>query len=74
MATLLIVDDRAINREFLIAILRDGSHRLLEASNGVEALKIIMSQPIDLIITDILMPTMNGFELVQQLQFPLVNP
>lgn len=68
MATILIVDDSPLNREFLVMLLGYAHHRLLEASDGAEALKIAKAQSLDLIITDILMPTMDGYELVEQLQ------
>jgi PAS domain S-box-containing protein len=68
MAIILIVDDRAINREFLVTLLGYGAHQLLEAADGKEALKIIKEAHPDLIITDILMPTMSGYELAQKLQ------
>ncbi len=68
MATILIVDDRRINREYLTLILKDTGHRLLEASDGVEALAILRSERPDLLISDILMPTMDGYELLRQLR------
>ena len=68
MAKILIVDDRPSNRQFLVTLLGYGGHRLIEAANGVEALERIRSERPQLLITDILMPTMDGFELVRQLR------
>lgn len=68
MATILIVDDRPSNRAFLNALLGFTGHRLLEAEDGAEALALARAQRPDLIITDILMPVMDGYELVQQLR------
>ena len=68
MATILIVDDRPINRKFLLTLLGYSNHRLIEACDGAEALKIIRAECPDLVITDIVMPTMDGFELVQQMR------
>jgi len=68
MATILIVDDYDINREFLIALLGYRSHRLLEAADGLEALALARSERPDLVIADILMPTMDGYEFVRQLR------
>jgi diguanylate cyclase (GGDEF)-like protein/PAS domain S-box-containing protein len=68
MATILVVDDRPSNREFLTTLLGYGGHRLLEAGNGAEALEQLRLHRVDLVITDILMPMMDGFELVQQLR------
>ena len=67
MATILIVDDREINRRFLVTLLGYGGYILLEAADGAEALKIARNWRPDLIITDILMPTMDGYEFVRQL-------
>ena len=66
-ATILIVDDHVLNREFLIALLGYGGHRLIEASNGVEGLKMVLSERPDLVISDILMPNMDGYEFVTRL-------
>ena len=68
MATILIVDDRPVNRDFLVALLGHGGHRLLQASDGAEALATARVERPDLVIADILMPTMDGFELVRQLR------
>ena len=68
MATILIVDDRPSNRAFLCALLGHTGHRLLEAEDGAQALALTRSDHPDLIITDILMPTMDGYEFVQQLR------
>src|SRR6267378_473114 len=68
MATILIVDDRPTNRQFLLTLLGYGGHRLLEAANGAEALERVRSERPDLVITDILMPTMDGYEFVGHLK------
>jgi putative nucleotidyltransferase with HDIG domain len=68
MATILIVDDRPINRQFLTTLLGYAGHRLLEAGDGAEALNIVRAEKPDLVITDILMPTMDGYEFVRQLR------
>src|SRR5580704_2941477 len=68
MATILIVDDRPINREFLVTLLGYGGHRLLEASDRAEGLATAKAVPIDLVIADILMPIMDGYEFVRQLR------
>ena len=66
-ATILIVDDHVLNREFLITLLGYGGHRLIEASDGIEGLKMVESEHPDLIISDILMPNMDGYEFVTRL-------
>ena len=68
MATILVVDDRSTNRQLVVTLLSYGGHRLLEAANGAEALALVRTEHPDLVITDILMPTMDGFEFVQFLR------
>src|SRR5258706_4060512 len=68
MAPILIVDDRPTNRQFLVTLLGYGGHRLLEAANGAEALERVRAEHPDLVITDILMPTMDGYEFVGHLK------
>jgi len=67
-ATILIVDDHVLNREFLMTLLGYGGHRLLEAANGAEGLKAVRAEVPDLVISDILMPNMDGYEFVSQLR------
>lgn len=69
MLNLLIVDDEPMFREGLVKTInweKLGYSEVREAYNGVEALNIIKSVPIDLIITDIRMPEMDGLELIQK--------
>src|SRR6185503_5480141 len=68
MTTILVVDDRQITRELLKTLLSYHDNRVLEASDGAEALKLIKAEPPDLIISDILMPTMDGYEFVRQMR------
>ncbi|WP_183108241.1 response regulator [Massilia sp. Dwa41.01b] len=68
MATILIVDDRPSNRAYLLALLGFTEHRLLEAEDGAAALALVRAERPELIITDILMPTMDGYEFVQRLR------
>ncbi|CAN7454472.1 EAL domain-containing protein [Pseudoduganella sp. LjRoot289] len=67
IATILIVDDHVLNREFLMTLLGYGGHRLLEASNGAEGLKMVNAERPDLVISDILMPNMDGYEFVTRM-------
>ncbi|MGV7209965.1 EAL domain-containing protein [Oxalobacteraceae bacterium A2-2] len=67
IATILIVDDHVLNREFLMTLLGYGGHRLLEAANGAEGLKIALAERPDLVISDILMPNMDGYEFVTRM-------
>ena len=65
---LLIVDDQATNRKLLRATLEAEQHQVLEASDGLEALKILAREPVDAIISDILMPNMDGFRFCQEVR------
>jgi diguanylate cyclase (GGDEF)-like protein/PAS domain S-box-containing protein len=68
MAKILIIDDRAVNREFLVTLLSYKGHRLLEAGDGAEGLAVARAEHPDLVICDVLMPTMDGYEFVRQLR------
>jgi diguanylate cyclase (GGDEF)-like protein len=68
MARILIVDDRAVNRQFLVTLLGYANHQLIEAGDGAEALEVVRNSRPDLVITDILMPTMDGYEFVRRLR------
>jgi len=68
MARILVVDDRPLNRSLLVTLLGYGGHDLVEAGDGAEALEAALAQLPDLIITDILMPTMDGVTLVHHLR------
>ena len=67
-ATILIVDDVAHNRDILVTLLRHHGHRMLEAADGREGLAAARSEHPDLVITDVLMPVMDGYEFVKQLR------
>jgi PAS domain S-box-containing protein len=68
MATILVVDDRQTNREFLSTLLGYQNHRVVEAVDGADALSLALAERPDLVITDILMPTMDGYEFVRRLR------
>jgi len=68
MATILIVDSHPSDRRLYITLLSNFGHRLLEANDGTQALEMARAELPDLIITDILMPNMDGFTLVRRLR------
>ncbi|QBE62305.1 EAL domain-containing protein [Pseudoduganella lutea] len=68
IATILIVDDHVLNRQFLMTLLGFSGHRLMEAASGAEALKLMERDRPDLIISDILMPNMDGYEFVARVR------
>ncbi|GBD36271.1 Luminescence regulatory protein LuxO [bacterium HR36] len=65
MASILVVDDAATDRILVKGLLqKSGEYQVLEAASGQEAIEYLRQQLPDLILTDLLMPDMNGFELV----------
>ncbi|MFK5891988.1 MAG: diguanylate cyclase [Pseudomonadota bacterium] len=64
--TILVVDDTITNLDILVELL-DG-YDVIEAANGVDALEIVSEELIDLILLDIMMPDMDGFEVCQKLK------
>ena len=65
---LLIIDDRYENRAVLVDLLKPLGFIIDEAENGLQGLKQVRQNRPDLIITDIAMPIMNGFEFLKQLK------
>ena len=64
----LVVDDNQQNRELLQAYLEDLDCRTVPAADGPEALKIIAKNPPDLILLDVMMPKMSGFEVCRRIK------
>jgi len=67
-STVLIVDDNAQNLELLVAYLDDLPCTVLTANDGIEAINIIEAESIDLILLDVMMPRMSGFEVCKKLK------
>ena len=67
---LLIVDDHSELRKLMAASLQkqDGIGEIIEADNGVEALRIIAENRVDVLITDLVMPHMDGYTLLDEMQ------
>jgi CheY-like chemotaxis protein/GAF domain-containing protein len=68
MATILVVDDNTVNRKLLVALLSGDGHLTLEASDGLDGLRVAHAHPPQLIISDILMPSMDGYGFVRALR------
>jgi two-component system alkaline phosphatase synthesis response regulator PhoP len=64
----LVVDDNQQNRELLQAYLEDVHCRAVPARDGLDALKIIDREPPDLILLDVMMPKMSGFEVCKRIK------
>ena len=75
MATILVIDDQEPIRALLRTTLEGAGYEVLEASNGSLGLEVYRAQSADLIITDIVMPEMNGLEMMLELSktFPNVK-
>jgi two-component system chemotaxis response regulator CheY len=66
--TILVVDDSAYVRRMIRFALAPDVYRIIEAHDGVDALKSVDANRIDLIITDLKMPNMDGFELIRNIR------
>lgn len=66
--SLLVVDDDVINREVLTRRLTQQGHRIRTASNGEEALRLMRDQVFDLVLLDVVMPDMDGYEVLRQIR------
>ena len=64
--TILVVDDEPVIRDLCARILKD--YRILQAENGQEALRILNHERVDLILVDVMMPVMNGLDLLQKIK------
>jgi putative two-component system response regulator len=65
---ILVVDDQAPNRGLLEDTLVDNGFRVMTASNGAEALRILEKMQIDLVLLDIIMPGRSGFEVCREIK------
>jgi CheY-like chemotaxis protein len=68
MAQILIADDDALIRTTMQKLLTKAGHIVFEAANGIEAENVVANTPIDLVITDIIMPDKEGLMLVRDLK------
>ena len=65
---ILVVDDEAIQRDIVRDILEDQGHDVVALGSGDEALAYITTSPVDVILTDLRMPGMDGVELLQHIK------
>ncbi|MDX2441560.1 MAG: response regulator [Desulfobacterales bacterium] len=65
---ILVVDDQAAARQFLEKILKDWGHTVYLAENGSEAWITLLSTAVDMVVTDWMMPEMNGLELCRKIR------
>src|SRR4051794_27772435 len=68
MATVLVVDDVAENRDLVTVLLRGHGHETLEANSGLAALDVLARRPADLVLSDVTMPGMDGYQLARHIR------
>jgi signal transduction histidine kinase len=68
LANILVVDDHPANRKLLRAVLEAEGFNTVEAADGVEALAALDREPIDAVVSDILMPRMDGYRLCYEVR------
>jgi CheY-like chemotaxis protein len=68
MATILVVDDQSVSRECTATLLRAQGYDVLRASSGDDALDLLDQCPADLALVDVMMPGMNGLQLLKELK------
>jgi CheY-like chemotaxis protein len=76
-ATILLVEDDSSNRGLICKLLGKDGYQIVEASDGAQTLKLLCVQRFDLVITDFVMPKVNGLKLVEELhsvhpQIPII--
>lgn len=67
-ATILIVDDEALNRMLLRSVLEEEGYRVLEAPDGEQALQLTEEHAVDLILLDVVMPGIDGIEVCRRVR------
>src|SRR6185312_14761123 len=75
LPSILVVEDEEKMRDLLRRMLERASFTVMTAPHGREALKLFRERPVDLAITDLMMPEMDGFELIRELtaQWPSIR-
>jgi PleD family two-component response regulator len=68
MKTVLVVEDSSTSRDITSHFLQQGGFRTLEASDGADALNILKQRHVDLILTDIMMPNMDGWAFYREVR------
>jgi CheY-like chemotaxis protein len=68
VATILIADDHEDNRELISLLLSGAGHRVREAKDGAECLAMAREQQPDLIVVDLSMPVLDGWEVFRELK------
>jgi len=67
-ASLLVVDDDPVNRSMLSRSLEAGGHEVTTVESGAEALELVASQDFDVVLLDVVMPGMDGYQVLERLK------
>ncbi len=65
---ILVVEDDPVSRKLLARILRQSNYRVLEAEDGLQAWELLQREPVQMVITDWMMPHMDGVELTRKIR------
>ena len=68
MARILVIDDDAPARTALRVVLEVAGHQVAEASDGASGIRLYTESPVDLVITDLMMPDKDGLETIRELR------
>ena len=68
MAKILVVDDSGLTRRVLVGAIKGAGHDVVQAADGADGLKAYRAFSPDLVMTDLLMPVMDGFELTSEIR------
>jgi len=68
VATVLVADDSLSNRDLVRTVLRIRGYRTVEARTGLDALALLHAEPVDMVLADVMMPKMDGYQLLQAIR------
>jgi C4-dicarboxylate-specific signal transduction histidine kinase len=70
---ILVVDDEPIDRQIMVTLLSREGYRVIEAGDGMEALRVVKANGADLVLLDVVMPGMDGFETCRRIRREMGN-
>ena len=68
LRTILLAEDNAVNRTLAVRILEKLGHSVTIAENGQQALQVVETPPLDVVLLDVMMPGLDGFEVCRQIK------
>jgi diguanylate cyclase (GGDEF)-like protein len=74
VATILVVEDRPINRRFLVSLLQERGHRVLQAADGEEALRVARAENPDVVVIEVLTPNVDACQFMRRLEAESAAP